>query len=71
MKFCKDCNWYREGKIHDYCYHPSSLLPVADLIRGTKAYKTCQIMREFNCGEDGALFDPKLNLLQRILINRK
>jgi hypothetical protein len=68
MKFCKDCR-FKSGK---FCYHKNSLSDI-NLVYGTKTYRICQLMREYDefCGEDAKLFEPSLFYKMKRMIWKK
>lgn len=68
MKFCKNCR-FKGGK---FCYHKKSLLNI-NAVYGTKDYRICEVMREFEelCGGRAVLFEPSLFYKMKRMIWRK
>ena len=67
-KYCEDCKYYRKGSIIPFsyyfnvemCTHPQSHRK--NLIHRDVAIADCMActhMREFKCGPDAKLFEPK------------
>ena len=67
-KYCEDCKYYRRGSpirfsyhySEERCAHPKSNTKA--LVRRGAAFSDCQscsFMREFKCGPNAKLFEPK------------
>lgn len=73
---CSECRWSRIGMIERHCVHPAVELASFNTTDhyGSEAITRCGQQRDTNsiygpvlCGPDGALFEPRISFLKRLL----
>lgn len=64
MKFCKDCEHYRYGRM---IYHSTCIESYknVDLISGNIFYNSADVMRATKCGLEAKLFEQKISWFKK------
>ena len=71
MKFCRDCEHFRQDDIslgRNFCHHPTALRHT-DIVTGRRTYDRAYIARSEGavCGPEAKLFKPPLTISQWFL----
>ena len=66
MKFCKDCKYYRYGRMVDRCTHAESYKST-NLVSGDSTYDGAIKMRATKCDKEAKLFEQKISWFKKWL----